>query len=486
MSLLPDRLPPQSIVAEQAVIGATLISVSAVEHALEKLDTADFYLEAHRKIFDVVAYLWTRNPQVVPDTLTVPEELRKRGQLDACGGIAYILTLAESVPTTAHVKYYSEPVWEAAVRRRVISQSAEISATAYDEETPLDELEALIHQRAETPLARDLGAIVPAGAWMQATGDTYGPRAVGKPQHRYRTGFPQLDQYCAFKGGDLVIVAGRPSLGKTALVLEMIVGGAVLGYPGGLWSGEMRKEDVGLRMVCSWTARYDLRNAVPMPVLRDHAVLEIEDALTESQAERVATAESALSQLPFCVNDESGLTVDEIGQHARQMVRQHAIQALYVDYLQLIDYGRAENIRVGFTNVTKSLKGLARKLNIPVFVLSQLRRPASKRKSDRRPQLDELRETGAIESEADVVLLLHREAYYQRSESPDADDGDGGMEIIIAKNRNGQPGLVRAYSSLRCGRIFEPGTHRDDAPPEYDAPRETRPRRPEPGEEWWR
>ncbi|MGV3719943.1 MAG: replicative DNA helicase [Actinomycetota bacterium] len=450
---LPDRLPPQSIDAEQAALGAALISRNAVERVLEILEREDFYLEAHRKIFDVVTHLAARDNPV--DTLTVPEELKKREQLDAVGGIAYILTLAESVPTAAHVEYYARIVSEKSTLRKLIGAAGEITAMAHEQDQEVsdvvDSAERLVFAVAQRRVNQGFASIRPVLLDAMERLETVranDSRLTGVP-----TGFSVLDQMTAgFQAGDLIIVAGRPSMGKTSLCLAFATNVAELGKtPVAVFSLEMSKEQLAHRMICAEGKVDGMR--LRTGFLRTHGD---ED---ESDWTRLGRAVGRLGEMPIFIDDASDISVLEMRAKCRRLKSEHGLGMIVIDYLQLISgHGKNENRNQEISVIARSLKGMARELGVPVIALSQLSRNVERRE-DKRPMLSDLRESGSIEAEADIVMMLYRSRYYNR------DDGDGTAEpppgqewleeseVIVAKHRNGPVGTVRLGFLRRYARF---------------------------------
>jgi replicative DNA helicase len=452
-SVLPDRIPPQSIESEQASLGAALISRSAVERVLEMLEREDFYLEAHRKIFDVLAYLAERDEPA--DVLTVPEELRRRGHLDQVGGLAYVNTLAESVPTAAHVEYYARTVSEKSTLRKLIAASSEITAMAHDEQeevdTIVDQAERLIFAVAQRRVNQGFVPIRPVlldAMERLETVRAQDSRLTGCP-----TGFTPLDQMTSgLQSGDLVIVAGRPSMGKTSLCLAMAVNASIQAEtPVAIFSLEMSKEQLAHRMICSEAKVDGMR--LRTGFLRTHT----ED--DESDWTRLGRAIGRLGDLPIYLDDSSDISVLDMRAKCRRLKSEHGLGMVVIDYLQLIrGHGRQENRNQEISIIARSLKNMARELGVPVVALSQLSRNVERRE-DKRPMLSDLRESGSIEAEADIVMMLYRSRYYNRDGEDGATEPPPGQEwleeseLIIAKHRNGPVGTIRLGFLRRYARF---------------------------------
>jgi replicative DNA helicase len=453
-SLLPDRLPPQSIDAEQATLGAAMMSRTAVERVLEMLERDDFYLEAHRRIFDVIGYLSERDEP--SDTLTVPEELRRRAQLDAIGGQAYINLLAGSVPTAAHVEYYARTVQEKSTLRRLIDASSEIIASAHEQE---DEVDAIVDQAERAIFAvaqrrntRGFVGIQPI--LLDAMERLETVRASDTRLTGVTTGFTEIDQMTSgLQRGDMVIVAGRPSMGKTSLCLAFGINAGTASHPVAVFSLEMSKEQLAHRLICS-EARVDgmrLRTGY----LSSHA-----DANGDNDWQRFGKAVGRLGDLPIFIDDSTDISVLEMRAKCRRLKREHGLGMIVIDYMQLIrGHGRQENRNQEISAIARNLKSLARELEVPVVALSQLSRGVERR-DDKRPMLSDLRESGSIEAEADVVMMLYRSSYYNRGGVPEGEeapavgpDGVEACEVIIAKHRNGPVGTVRLGFLRRYARF---------------------------------
>lgn len=451
--MLPDRIPPQSIEAEQASLGAALISRSAVERVLEMLERDDFYLEAHRRIFDVLAYLAERDEPA--DVLTVPEELRRRNQLDQVGGLAYISTLAESVPTAAHVEYYARTVSEKSTLRKLIQASSEITAMAHDEQeevdTIVDQAERLIFAVAQRRVNQGFVPLRPVlldAMERLETVRAQDSRLTGTP-----TGFTPLDQMTSgLQGGDLIIVAGRPSMGKTSLALAFGVNASMQAeVPVAIFSLEMSKEQLAHRMICSEAKVDGMR--LRTGFLRTHT----ED--DESDWTRLGRAIGRLGDLPIFIDDSSDISVLDMRAKCRRLKSEHGLGLVVIDYLQLIrGHGKQENRNQEISIIARSLKGMARELGVPVVALSQLSRNVERRE-DKRPMLSDLRESGSIEAEADIVMMLYRSRYYNRdgedanAEPPPGQEWLEESELIVAKHRNGPVGTVRLGFLRRYARF---------------------------------
>lgn len=448
--VLGAHSPPHSLEQEQAALGAALISRDASDRVLELLEAEDYYLETHRKIHAVIAALVEKGDPV--DVGTVPEELQRLGQLDQCGGLSYIGQLAESVPTAAHVDYYARQVSELSQLRRLIAACSESTGEAYERERETLDIVARAQERLER-LGQRKGAseVMAASTWFQETVATVLPGSEAPVG--VATGFPSLDRKLLGgpKPGNLVIVAGRPSMGKTAICNEIAANAAKRGVAVLLFSLEMTRDEMGQRFIAS-EATVDCG-------------LLIEKRLSREDWPKVPDAVDRLRELPLHIYDDPETTVHDIRAHTRRMIRKHGVGLVIIDQLQTIhspkDY-ESENLR--FTRIAYGLKAMARALKVPVVLQAQLNRKVEER-TEKRPQLADLRDSGSLENAADVVIALYRPAYYQRKEAEFEDDGTGTIEVGVLKHRNGPTGWRFLEGALRFQQIRDL-SQRDDAPPE--------------------
>jgi len=422
MDLLAQRLPPQNLEAEVSVLGGVLLDNEALNRVLEVMKEGDFYRESHRKIFSAILDLYERSEPV--DLITLSEALKKREALEAVGGVEYLNSLVNSVPTAANISYYAKIVKEKAILRKLINRSTDIISQVYgvsgDVDDFLDQAERSIFEISEDrvrPSFYSLKDIIKSS--FKTIERLYEKRQLitGVP-----TGFTKLDELTSgLQPADLIIVAGRPSMGKTALALDIAAHAAVEGgIPSAIFSLEMAKEQLALRMLCS-EAKVDAHR------LRG-------GFLSESDWPKLTRAAGSLSEAPIFIDDTPGLSALEMRAKSRRMKAEHNLGLVVVDYLQLMR-GRAysDTREQEISDISRSLKSLAKELNVPVMALSQLNRRVEER-GDRRPQLSDLRESGAIEQDADVIIFLYRDEVYNKSED---NPNKGKAEIIIGKQRNG-------------------------------------------------
>lgn len=391
------RIPPQNIEAEQSVLGSMLLSREAIIEVSEILRAEDFYKESHKKLFDVIMEMFEKDIPV--DLVTVVDELRKRDMLEVVGGIEYLASLTSSVITTANVSYYAKLIKEKATLRRLIEASSEIMELSYQEddvETVLDIAEQKIFDIAQgrntTTFSSMKDILMDTFYKIEELYKNKG-KLTGIP-----SGFPDLDAKTAgFQPSDFILIAARPSMGKTSFALNIAQNAALLtGLPVAIFSLEMSKEQLVTRLICS-TANIDSQK------LRT-------GNLDEEDWMKLAAAMTPLSKAPIYIDDTPGVTVMDIRAKARRLKLEKGLGLVMIDYLQLMQgRGRAENRQQEISEISRSLKSLARELNVPVITLSQLSR-APETRSDHRPVLSDLRESGAIEQDADIVMFFFSES----------------------------------------------------------------------------
>lgn len=422
---LMERVPPHSLDSEMAVLGSMLMSEEAVPAALELLDPASFYRDSHRKVFEAMTSLFNRQKPV--DLVTVTEELQASSKLEEVGGAHYLTSLTTVVPTSANVQHYARIVREKAMLRHLITASTRIVGECYESQ---DDVDALL-DRAEQMLfdiAHHSGGN-PAILLREML--SHSIETIERLYQRKEmvtglsTGLHDLDIMTAgLQPADLIIVAGRPSMGKSALatcIAEHV--SVVERIPVAIFSLEMSKESLVHRMLCAH-ARVDVHKART-------------GFLAQSDWPRLTNAAGKLSEAPVLIDDTPGLSALELRAKARRLKNQHQIGLVIVDYLQMMRGSyRSENRQQEISDISKSLKALAKELKVPVIAVSQLSR-APEQREDRRPQLSDLRESGAIEQDADVVMLLFREEVYHATE-----DNRGRADLIVAKQRNGPVGTI--------------------------------------------
>jgi len=421
------RIPPQNIDAEQCVLGSILIEDGALLKVIGILRPDDFYRDSHGIIYGAMVDLFDRNePQ---DLVTVHNELAKNGKLEAIGGAVYLAELTETVPVASNIDYYARIVRDKAVLRKLIQKSSDIATMCYEEAGDIDDIlesaESAIFELSQSKIKQAFNPLKDVlKNSIKRVEELYEKKELitGIP-----SGFTELDKLTAgFQPSDLIIIAGRPSMGKTAFALNIAQHAAVEhGVPTAIFSLEMSKEQLALRMLCS-EAMVDA-----------HKVRT--GFLGKEDWPRLINAAGNLSQAPIFIDDTPALTVLEMRAKARRLKSDQDIGLVIVDYLQLMQ-GRAgsERREQEISEISRSLKAMAKELDVPVLALSQLNRKVEDR-PNKRPQMSDLRESGAIEQDADVIAFIYRDEVYNRSED---NPKRGKAEIIVAKQRNGPTGTV--------------------------------------------
>lgn len=459
MGLSPafDRIPPQALDAEQAVLGCMMMddTRAAVESVRDILQPSDFYRDAHRLIFEAICNLDDTDEPV--DVLTVAQELERLGALDRAGGKAYLLACQDQVPAVTRATSYAQRVQNASILRRLIEAGGQIIGMAYEQADPVEEIvddaERLIFavgQRRTQQYFFELKQLL-FDAYEQAEkAHETKQRVTG-----LETGFTQLDNMTSgLQAGDFIIIAGRPSMGKTAFALNLATEGAARSSkPVGIFSLEMSRVQLTYRLICA-------EAKVEGGRLRTGYLRSARNDDQEDDWTRLGRAIGRLGELPVYIDDSSEITALEMRAKCRRLKAEHGLGLVIVDYLQLIrGHGRSENRNQEISLIARSLKSLARELNVPVIALSQLSRNVERR-DDKRPLLSDLRESGSIEAEADLVMMLYRSQYYKHEDaaSPDAPPQDEALgevaEVILAKHRNGPTGIIR-LAFLRRFACFE-------------------------------
>ena len=421
-----ERLPPQNLEAESAVLGSILIAEDALPVVLEILDSAHFYKEANQKIFSAIVSLYNSNKAI--DLITVSDELKRLNFLEEIGGVSYLTSLVNSTPSAANVSHYARIVKEKAILRTLINNATKILSETYqaqgDADQILDRAEKLIFEVRDRRIESQVYPLKDVVKHsIETVEKTYQKKAyvTGIP-----TGFVDFDTKTAgFQSSDFIVIAGRPSMGKSSFAIGIAeYVGVVEKIPLAFFSLEMSKEQLVQRMLCS------------------HAKVELHKVRTGYLATqdwpKLITAAGKLSEAPIFVDDTPAISVLELRAKARRLKSYQDIKLIILDYLQLMrGTGRSENRQQEISEISRSLKALAKELNVPVLAVSQLSRAVEAR-ADHRPQLSDLRESGAIEQDADLVALLLREEYYNPTE-----ENKGIAEVIIAKQRQGPTGVIK-------------------------------------------
>jgi replicative DNA helicase len=448
-----EKLPPYNIEAEQAVLGAIFLENPAAYKALEIFNAEDFYRKSHQKIFRAMLIMLERGEAI--DLLTLREELDRRKELDEIGGPAYLTTLIDQVPTAANIEFHAKIVHEKSIGRQLLNASIEIATRCYDEHESVGDILADAEQKifsiCEDKVKRSfatLSEVVTQGYKDIERLADHQNFMIGVP-----SGFIELDRITSgAQPSDLIIIAARPSMGKTSLALNMGKHAGKHHCSTAIFSLEMSKEQLGLRLLCS-EARVDSQ----------HVRQGIRD---DQEWERLVHAVTTLSNLPIFIDDTPAITVLEIKAKTKRLKIEQGLGLVIIDYLQLMQTKtKHENRQQEIAEISRNLKALAKELNVPVIALSQLSRALELRK-DKHPQLSDLRESGAIEQDADVVIFIYRPEIYEKDAPP------GLVELEVAKQRNGPIGTAM-LAFLKEYTTFEnlaPQGQTQEATPDDDKP----------------
>lgn len=421
-----EKLPPQNLEAEMAVLGSMLMDEDAISIATESLDKDSFYKDTHKKIFEAIGDLYNANKAV--DIITLTDELKRNETLDEIGGASFLTALVNSVPTAANINHYVSIVKERYILRTLINNATKIISICYESEGNVDEVvdsaERFIFEVSDR---KHQGSYLHLKEIIKDSIENI-DRLYQKKAHvtGIPTGFIDFDSKTSgLQESDLIVIAGRPSMGKSALALGIAeYAGVVEKIPLAFFSLEMSKEQLVQRMLCV------------------HAKVDAHKVrtgyLSPSDWPRLTAAAGKLSEVPIFIDDTPAISVMELRAKARRLKAHQDIKLIILDYMQLMrGSGNAENRQQEISDISRSLKSLARELSVPVVAISQLSRAVEAR-TDHRPQLSDLRESGAIEQDADVVVLILREEYYKATP-----ENEGIAEVIIAKQRNGPVGSMK-------------------------------------------
>ncbi len=425
MNQLIQRIPPNSIEAEQSVLGAMLLDKEAISIGAEILKDDDFYREVHNEIFQAIVNIYNAGEPV--DLITLTDRLKSRKTIEAVGGITYLTQLMNIVPTVHNIEYYARIVLEKSTLRKLIKSSNEIISKCFDSgQEPaaiVDDAEKGIFNIS---LSRSTQGFIPIKKLLSLNFDKIEELYLNKGKITgVPTGFADLDsKLSGMQKSDLILIASRPSMGKSSLMMNIVQNASVKeGHTAAIFSLEMSKEQLSLRLLCS-------------EALIDAHRLRTGD-ITEDEWIKLARAMGSLSDKPIFIDDTPAISITEMRAKCRRLKIEHGLGLVLVDYLQLMNNsGKYESRQQEISNISRSLKALAKELEVPVVALSQLSR-APEMRGDHRPILSDLRESGAIEQDADVVMFLYRDEYY----NPDTEKKNIG-EVIIAKQRNGPTGTV--------------------------------------------
>lgn len=434
-----DRLPPHSIDAEMCALASMMLDSSIIGDVLPLLDREAFYLADHAIIYERLVELYTANKPV--DAVILRDELHKRGLLDEVGGAAYLAQILSTVPSAAHGLHYAQIVREKHLLRQLIAASNQMLRDAYEPhekaELVIDRAEKRIFEIAERKVSGQVSRLGDVAMEVYEMLEDRGRRGT-------ESGFIDLDEILnGLQDGEMIIIAGRPSMGKTAIAMNMIEHiSANLMLPTVVFSLEMGKHQLAQRMICS-------RAGIDAQKVR-------RGMLNPAEYHKLAATVNEMGKAPIFVDDSAGLTVLELRAKARRLKLQHNIRCIMIDYLQLMDNPGPESRQQQITEISRGIKAVARELGVPVLACSQLNR-ASENRDGHRPRMSDLRESGSIEQDADVVLLLHREDYYHAGE--EGYEKTHLAEVIIAKQRNGPTGTVKLHfdEGLTTFRNHHPG-----------------------------
>ncbi len=435
-----DKLPPQNIEAEQSVLGAVLLDNSALTTSLELLVNDDFYKDSHRRIFAAMIELFEKNEPI--DIITLTDHLKRKNDLETVGGTSYLTALVSFVPTAANIRYHCKIVREKAMMRGLLRSVTDIASNVYDGELDAEELmdfaERTVFDLSERRIKASfvtLKEVIKDSFQMIEHLYDRKETITGVP-----SGFKELDELTTgFQRSDLIIVGGRPSMGKTAFSLNIAQHvGVNINEPVAIFSLEMSKEQLAFRMLCS-EAMVD-SNSIRKGFIK------------KDDWHNLTSAASKLAGSPIFIDDSSGMTVLEMRAKARRLKAEHGLSLVIVDYLQLMrGRGNVERRDQEISEISRSLKGLAKELRVPVIALSQLNRGVETRGGTKKPTLADLRESGAIEQDADVIIFLYRDEVYNK----DNPDNKNKAEIIVAKQRNGPTDSITLSFLSHCTRFMD-------------------------------
>jgi replicative DNA helicase len=433
-----EKALPNNLEAERSILGAVLLEDTALLTVFETIKSQDFYLDGHRKIFEKMLHLMNNSRPI--DLVTLKDELQKSNELESVGGAAYLASLTDGLPRAINIEYYAQIVKEKSTLRRLIHISNETMTRSYQDEDPAEEIlhhvEKAVFDIASQQFHSSFSPITPiVDEVYKHIEELFNKKA---PVTGLETGFADLDRMTAgLHPSDLIIVAARPGLGKTSLCLNIAEHVAIRkGKSVGIFSLEMSKEQLVKRLLCS-EARIDAHRI-------NTGFLNKEDW------NRLSRASGDLSGTKIFIDDTASITIPELRSKSRRLSLEHGLDLLIVDYLQLMSGSgvRYENRTQEISQISRGLKGIAKELNLPVIAVSQLSRAVEARRGDHRPQLSDLRESGSIEQDADVVMFIYREDMLNPTE-----ENTGQAELIIGKQRNGPTGTIQLAFSRQFTRF---------------------------------
>jgi replicative DNA helicase len=431
-----ERTPPQDLIAEQSVLGGMLLSKDAISDVVEILKERDFYRPAHELIFDAILDLYGRGEPA--DAITVAAELTKRGDIARAGGAPYLHTLISSVPTAANAGYYAKIVRERAIARRLVEAGTKIVQLGYSTEGEIDDVvdqaQAEVYQVTERRASEDY---VQLNTLLEETFDEMERISKGVGPEGVLSGFRDLDKLTnGFHPSNMIVIAARPAVGKSTLALDIVRNAAIHEKKTAvIFSLEMSRSEITMRML-SAEARVALNS------IRS-------GALTDDEWARLARRMGEISDAPLFIDDSANLSMMEIRAKARRLKQRHDLKLIVIDYLQLMSSGKkVENRQQEVSEFSRHLKLMAKELDIPVIAISQLNRSPEQR-ADKKPMLSDLRESGAIEQDADVVILLHRDDFY------DKQNRSGEADLFVVKHRNGPTRDLIVSAQLHFSRFVD-------------------------------
>jgi replicative DNA helicase len=431
-----DRLPPHSIEAEMCLLASMMLDKEIIGEVVTVVGRDSFYQADHQIIWDMLVKLWEKDHNAV-DAVILREELLKRGQLEEIGGTAYLAQILSAVPSAAHAKQYAQIVREKFLLRSLIGASNEILREAYapheSAQLVLDKAEKRIFEIAEKKVTGE------AASLGEVAAEVY-DMLLERRSRGVMTGFYELDDMLnGLQAGEMIIVAARPSMGKTSFAMNIVenVASGEQRLPCAVFSLEMSRQQLAQRMLCSLSG------------VDGHKVRK--GLMNNEEYVQMSQVVAQLAKVPIYVDDSSQLTILELRAKARRMKMQHDIKLIMIDYLQLMDNPGVDSRQQQISEISRGIKAVARELAVPVICLSQLNRAAEGREGHR-PRMSDLRESGSIEQDADVVMLLHREDYYRLGQDPDFQP-DNIAEVIVAKQRNGPTGTAKLYFDNRTTRF---------------------------------
>lgn len=466
ISLEKGKLPPQALDLEEAVLGAMMIDKKGVDEVIDILQPDAFYKEGHKHIFEAIFQLFTDSQPI--DLLTVSAQLKKSGKLELAGGDFYLIQLTQKISSSAHIEFHSRIILQKFIQRSLIKISSEIIEDSYDESTDvfdlLDKAESKLYEVTQGNIKRSSetaqSLVIQAKKRIEEIANKEGYSGI-------QTGFDKLDKITSgWQQSDLVIIAARPGMGKTAFVLSMARNIAIdFGHPVALFSLEMSSVQLITRLISSETG-------LSSEKLRT-------GKLEKHEWEQLSTKVKNLEKAPLFIDDTPSLSIFDLRAKARRLSSQHGIKLIIVDYLQLMTAGSSNgkgggNREQEISTISRNLKALAKELEVPVIALSQLSRAVETRGSSKRPLLSDLRESGAIEQDADIVSFIYRPEYYKIDEWDDDEHTptEGQAEFIIAKHRNGSLENIRLKFIGHLGKfdnLEDSGSLYDDLPSRMNA-----------------